>query len=300
MDDDGGNLFETSPIEETPAPETRRRPRFLVPAIAIVAAVVLVVAGVVVLGGDDEPTPVELLGAAPAAAREAKTALMTLTADISGQGQSATMEGKGAVDFVTGSSTLEMTMFGTSMEMRMIDSRLYLHMDELGQVPGLDASWISVPVPKAADGGAQLGVGASGAGMLDALAGVSEDGIEELGDDTIDGQDVTGYRVTVDLDKALDQLPEDQRADLEIAREQMANMGLESWPMEVWLNDDGLPARISLKMKMTGVDVDMRVDFSDYGADVDVSAPDPDDTRAFDSITEMQQELGALGAGASS
>jgi hypothetical protein len=53
-----------------------------------------------------------------------------------------------------------------------------------------------------------------------------------------------------------------------------------------------------MTMAPDGASIEMQMDFTDFGTDVDIAAPDPDDTRAFDSITEMQQELSAMAAGA--
>jgi hypothetical protein len=289
--------YEDAPIQsdaEGAAP-ARRRLRWLLP-VGIAAVIALVAVGIVLASRDEEPTPVELLSAAPAAAREAKTALITMKATAGGQGQSMSFDGTGAIDFVTGNQSMEMSLLGTKLEIRMIDGTMFMHLPDVGRPPGFTQSWISVPMPKGAEAN-QLQLGADGAGMLDGLAGVSADGIEELGADTIDGEDVDGYKVTIDLDKAIERLPEDEQDDLAFARDQMAAMGLDEWPMEVWLTQDGLPARITMTMQSSGVDVDVRMDFSDYGTDVDLAEPDPADTRAYDSLTEMQQDLGAVGAG---
>jgi hypothetical protein len=214
-----------------------------------------------------------------------------MTVEASGQGESMSFDGTGAIDFVSGASSLEMSLPGFTLEMRFIEGRMYMHLPEVGRPPGMTESWVSVPIPGAAGGGTQSQLGVDSAGYLESLAGVSEDGIEELGEQTIDGVETTGYHVEIDMDRAMAQLSPEEQADLEAAREQMDAMGLDSWPMDVWLTDDGLPARLGMNMDMTGVQVEVQVDFTDFGTDIDVAVPDPEDTREFDDVTEMQQEL---------
>ena len=125
MADTAGTLLEPIPEDDAPA---RPRRRLGLAIVGVLAALVLVVVGLVVLGGNDEPTPVELLSAAPDAAREARTALMAMTVEASGQGQSMSFDGTGAIDFVSGASSLEMSRPGFTLEMRFIEGRMYMHL----------------------------------------------------------------------------------------------------------------------------------------------------------------------------
>ena len=63
-----------------------------------------------------------------------------------------------------------------------------------------------------------------------------------------------------------------------------------SFPMDVWIDDDGLPRRFTMDLTIPGTgSVSMRMDFSDYGRAVDVSAPPASETMSM-------QELQSLGA----
>ena len=135
--------------------------------------------------------------------------------------------------------------------------------------------------------GAGFGPTNNPAQMMEALRGISDD-IEELGTEEVRGEDTIHYRAVVDLERALEQVPEKLKPQVEA---QLSDMG-GTMPVEVWLGEDGLVRRLSLDMvellakasaesgtKMEGGS--MVMDFFDYGADVQVEVPDSSDTTSF-------------------
>ena len=63
-----------------------------------------------------------------------------------------------------------------------------------------------------------------------------------------------------------------------------------TFPMDVWIDGDGLPRRFTMELKIPGAgSVAMRMDFTDYGRSVDVSAPPASETISM-------QQLQSLGA----
>jgi hypothetical protein len=278
--------------------DEREEPRsvFLRPVLAAAIILVLIVGVVVAIGGDERDDPLALLSAAPDAAAEAGTARMVMTMTTGGEGVTMDVGAEGLIDFVTGNSVMTMELpMGFDMEMRIVDGVMYMRIpEEAGPMMGVDAAWIGVPLP----GGAQESMAAFGGissptGFLDSLRGVQGD-IEELGTETVNGQEATGYRVTVDLADALDELPADQREELESVADQLPE-GFTTWPMEVWLNDAGLPVREVMDLEIMGADMHMQFDLTDFGVDETIEAPPAAETHLFDSYEDLMDLGGGVG-----
>ena len=258
-----------------------------------VLAVIVLLGGLLVVLADDGGSggdPAVLLSGAPDAARDAGTARIAMTTSASGLGISMDVVGEGLIDFETGNMTFEMQMFGTSMEMRAVDRMLYLRLPEAGRSPGMTHSWVGMP--------AEAGAGFTGppltgaGGFLDALRGMSDD-VTELGRNEVNGYEATGYRVTIDMARAVEQAPESSRDELEDALSQMRAMGLERWPMEVWVTDEGLPVRMVMETPVQqGLEVRVQIDLTDFGIDVDIERPPSEDTLVVTDITDLNGLLG--------
>jgi hypothetical protein len=122
------------------------------------------------------------------------------------------------------------------------------------------------------------------ADVLESLRGAGD--VQKLGTEEIDGVETTHFRAQIDTSKALDKLSTAQRDQAGAFLKQMGS----SYPMDVWIDGDGLPRRFALDLTIKGSgSVSMRRDFSDYGAPVDVSAPPADSTISM-------QDLQGLGA----
>jgi hypothetical protein len=98
--------------------------------------------------------------------------------------------------------------------------------------------------------------------------------VTTLGTSTIRGVKVTGYKATVDLKKAAAK----QGAMAQKALTTLSEHGVDSIPVEVWLDSAGRVVREHSTLTMTGVGsgsmtVDSTTDLSDYGTPVHISAP---------------------------
>lgn len=267
--------------------------------LGIVAVVVLAIGAVVVLAGDDgggDVDAVSLLGAAPGAARDAGSARIVMRTETSGNGMSFTMDATGVTDFESGDMSLEMSMMGQDIELRSVDGTSYMRMPQLTQAAGITQSWVAMP---AETGGQAMSLTGptSVTGFLDAMRGMSNDDIEELGAREVNGYDAHGFRITVNLEKALEQLPEEQRADAEAGLAQMQTMGLSEWPMEIWVTDDALPVRWVMEMDVQGIDSTMTMDLTDFGVDATVVAPPEADVLRVSDQAELQRLLGGMSTG---
>ena len=93
--------------------------------------------------------------------------------------------------------------------------------------------------------------------------------------------------------RAVEQAPESSRDELEDALSQMRAMGLERWPMEVWVTDEGLPVRMVMETPVQqGLEVRVQIDLTDFGIDVDIEPPPSEDTLVVTDITDLNELLG--------
>lgn len=88
--------------------------------------------------------------------------------------------------------------------------------------------------------------------------------------------------------KTSEVLPE-KEYDALIAAVKLA--GLKGYDTEVWVDEDGYPARMDVDMNMGIGSMELRADYSDYGAATTVKAPPAEDT--FD-LLGMLEELEGL------
>lgn len=92
----------------------------------------------------------------------------------------------------------------------------------------------------------------------------------------------THYRAHVSVEKAIEQLPQEQRdmagAQLKALREQF---GLDTYPVEVWIDNDGLIWRQSSTLDFGEGSMTMSLDILEYG--VEVSVKEPPASEVFDS-----------------
>lgn len=254
--------------------------------IALCAAVVAVAAigcGDPDGGTSGSPESLEALAAAADKVSDAGSSAVTMSMTMDVGGQKIDAEAEGAFDWIEETGEMTMTMTGAGLpgevEMKMIvdGDTAYMKMPEgLGTVSG----WYRM------DAG-DVGSGVGGANQLsqdpskfvDFLRGASEGGVEDLGTEEIDGVTTRHYKADLSFEKMLDQAP-DQEA-VEEMREQLETLGdMDSIPAEVWIDEDGLPRRMTMSMDLGDEgSMDISLDMFDYGIEVDVEPP-----KAFEEL----------------
>ena len=127
---------------------------------------------------------------------------------------------------------------------------------------------------------------------------------EEVGPETIDGTPTTHFRVTVDLNEALAEVPASQRRHLRAAiRELRAQAGadLSEIPMDVWIADDGTLKRLTYDLSLDGlegvegaVSISAEMTVTDIGARFRIEPPPADQvTDLSEHFTDLWSGLGA-------
>jgi hypothetical protein len=207
----------------------------------------------------------------------------------------ASFTGEGAFDYrrqrgrivydMSGLSKVDPELKGLGrMEMIFDGLVFYMQMDSLRtQVPG-GRSWLKIDLRKAG-AGADLGslspLGQSPAQQLDYLRAASKK-FERKGKEEIRGVETTRYLVVVDVRKAAqlgaESAPPEFRDQIRRkVAEAVGRTDLEELPMEVWIDDEGLPRRIETMFGSTilgdGGTMNMSMDLFDFGVKVDVTPP---------------------------
>lgn len=224
--------------------------------------------------------------------------IMANVADLAGQvdkgattGNSAkiTMEGsmQGQAIKATGayqlkpSVAMDMTMNTPEGDMHMvlIDNALYIQLPEQERAQMGGKPWVKI----SADGDDPISKMLGGAlkSMSDSVDVVKQ--VQQFKDagtitksqqEALGGQQVVHYWIDVDVEKlaALQQDPTTKSA-----MEALAKQGTKTLKYELWVQSDGLPAKIATQMPVgAGQPVTVTVGFTDWGKPVNVQAPPAD------------------------
>jgi hypothetical protein len=93
---------------------------------------------------------------------------------------------------------------------------------------------------------------------------------QELGHQQVNGAATTHYRVTVEAQKLVDAQPTD--AAKEALRKALAQANVQSFPIDVWVGDDGFLRRLEFDLPQAG-GLKLTEDLSGFGSDVSVDLP---------------------------
>jgi hypothetical protein len=179
--------------------------------------------------------------------------------------------------------------FDEPMQMVVDGDIAYLRMPMLQSLTGT-TGWLSLTPEELGQAGASFG-GAPGATdpsqLLEWLRGVSDD-VEEVGTEEVRGVETTHLTATVDLQKALDELPAEQREQL---AGQLGDIDA-AVPVDVWIDGDSLVRRMEMDLTqlmgqaMGGAagSAMMRMELFDYGEEVTIEVPDASEVTPFSDV----------------
>lgn len=275
----------------------------------------LVLTSLSVLGACAEgPAPVSPRDAvldAMSAVYEAGTLHQELKMSVTAEGQTFSFTGESDVDNERQQiqMTMDMGMLGGEMQIVMADGVVYMRSPVFQDAP---TEWISMD-PSKMDPAAAAQFGGFGAGTTDPsayaglFAGVFD--VEASGETEIGGVSTTHYVGSIDLARVLESFSDVVGGDvdagtkeqLEAAVEQFRSLGIdEKIPFEIWIDDEGLPRRQRITMDFGDLvpgagdaNMEMVVDYSDFGEPVDVDVPRPSE------VTDVTEQLAGKGAGGS-
>jgi LppX_LprAFG lipoprotein len=252
------------------------------------------------------------LRAAPDAAAEAGTAAFEMVMDMTVGGESIEVLASGAYDARNERMSLQMDLGGMFDEMASMTgesvpaefeeplhmiadgSTVYLRSPIFSLIGGSD-EWLSLTPDDLGLSAEQLGLGAGAydpSTILESLRGVTGEP-EVVGTEEVRGVPTTRYTATMDMAQALAELPDDQS---DLVESQLEQLGDDAVPVDVWVDDEGLPRRVQIDMSsiLAGESpgtssVLMTMEFFAYGEPVDIQVPSPDEVTAFSDV------LGGIG-----
>lgn len=177
------------------------------------------------------------------------------------------------------------------IRMLMIDGLYYMQFPDL---PG-GMGWVQMDPQDIAgatglDPSAASGTGVEATDWLGMLADVGE--VRELGPDTLFGLPVEGYRSTVGRETMID-LNLESGVITEQLADEMRRILPPTYDIDLWVDADGLPRRQTWNMSFSPLPGEppaafgYRIDFTDWGAPLEVTAP------PTESVITMDELLGA-------
>ncbi|MGB8945146.1 MAG: hypothetical protein WCD21_33685 [Streptomyces sp.] len=233
---------------------------------------------------DNRQSATQVVQATNAKTSKAGSAQVKLETTATSGGRSETIKGSGVMDFGDGTSRIELGQDGQRIEQRIVDKVLYQKPPKgSGGLPGGKA-WMKIDLERlqaaGGSGGSQVSDPADSFAYSKSL---SEKDVKKVGQEQVGGVKTTHYRVAVDVKKLAKGSPEQQKK----VRQQLGD----TVPMDLWIDGKGLMRRQQLEMSMPGkagggtsktsaekVEAKVVMNFSDFGTDVTVKAPEAADT----------------------
>jgi hypothetical protein len=266
----------------------RHRPfRLLTTLVVATACVTLASAGAAGAGSDDDLERIRQSGDELAKAGSASFRGRS-TQDGGGPGSRVTFDG--AFDFGerAGEYSARLSAFGVPSDEKvrglLVDGAIYLGIDALRDQPGFEATPVGVEWLKldAAILGASEIAQRDPSVSIDALRGATGK-VKRVGSERVRGARTTRYRVTLDVQQAVNSAPEDQRARVQAS---VGKLGSDTLPADVWI--DGKGRLRKLQLRLAGGAASNRgsvaFEFSDLGAPFTATRPPPSTVLDFGEI----------------
>jgi LppX_LprAFG lipoprotein len=182
----------------------------------------------------------------------------------------------------------QLTQNGSTAEFVLADKVMYLKMPFLsGMLPG-GKQWMKIDVAAAAK---QAGTSLGSFGQLDPQQWLQQllasNDTQKVGTDTVQGEQMTHYRTTIDPATALSKVPAAQRAAV---RKAMQQIGMSTIPVDVWVDGSGLLRRESLSLTfgqgLQNAAMKVTFDLHDFGSPVNVEVPPTD--QVYDALSALK------------
>jgi hypothetical protein len=295
-------MFATPSTEAGALQSHRPRRPVVIKALSLLLAVVLVGGGAFLLFGRHTDADAAVADAVNSALGS-RSADFTVSGSGSAAGQSFTLSGNGAIDFTQNDMQMSLTVSNGSQQVTeqavYLNKVIYLNLgNAVSQIiPG--KSWLSLDLSQLSqDGAAQsLGSGSSlGNDPAAALQALAQDGNKatDLGSSTIDGVTVEGYAVHLDAATLKAEIAKENLPSW--MQDAVASVSNPNVDYKVYVDASGRVVRMTTDTSETvsglSVNEGFSMDFSNYGASVNVSAPPAGDVESFQSF--LQQAAGSL------
>jgi hypothetical protein len=310
-----------SPLVENESPaETsvqRRRRHNPIRAVGVLGAAIVIVGGavalVVSLSGSGSPwdgvVPADFVVSATQTTLGQRTADLVFTGTVSAAGQSIPITGSGAADLSNPqqfSATIDIAMSGNKTEEREVvaNNQFYMAISSDGQdisnlIPG--KHWVTIPLPVST--GNSVGTGTSDPLAQMKMLATKGNIVTALGTKTIDGVTASGYSVTISRQNLLNAVQQYlPSSGLDAAAQQQIAQEAQNLPpptIKVWFDASKLLRRMSFTISQTQsgktVNVNLAMDFVNYGTPVSIHVPPPGDVATYNQFVSAAQALTGSG-----
>jgi hypothetical protein len=220
--------------------------------------------------GGQNVDPADFVDRLKTAAASLTTARFTMSMDMSGQ----SVQADGVLDMTGDQPAMQLSMdltgMGTPTDMRIVGGVMYIQDPTSGSGKYLKMDLNDPDGPMAGLGDAMDNYNPNE--MLGSLSPDTFQKVTDLGSDSVDGEQVEHYRVVVNTSAAtqmLKNLP--STASLP-----------KTLTYDMWLDSQDRMVKFTMLMKKVSR---VSATYSDYGADVHVTAPDPSDVMELPSTT---------------
>jgi len=281
---------------------TRRR---RIGALAVSGAAVLALGLGACGGGDDsasgpatsatsspatELTALQVVKASSEQSKAAGSGKFAFTMDGTAQGQALNFTGEGAFDIAKNAFEMKMALpaaaGGSNLTFRVVDGVAYLS----GAPLTAEGQWVKMPLDQ---------LGATGldtssmdpAKSLEQLQGVADD-VKEVAPTSVRGVQAKGYSGTIDAAAALALAPAAEQT--EEAKAAAAKLG--SIPFTLYVDDQNRPVRMTEKVTVEGSELNLSMDYYDWGSSVDVATPDPATVKDMPGLGALTGAPASAGA----
>lgn len=217
------------------------------------------------------PESLVSLAAAADEADEAGSAHIVIRATVGAQ---AALSMEGGIDFETEAAALTMDAAGFGLgpgTLQMVMKGKYIYM-KFPPGAGILKGWFRMDIADLP--GSESGMSLEPSQYLEFLREAAEDGVEEAGTEEIDGDETTQFQAEISLETFLAQMPKKEARKMRKLLDK-AGDEVESIPIAAWIDEDGLPRRITVEFPAgpAAREILMTAEFSDYGVPVDVKPP---------------------------
>ncbi|MFD0370524.1 hypothetical protein [Streptomyces sp. NPDC127114] len=248
------------------------------------------------------------------AARSAKVSMTMSMEGVGAQSGTVTMTGvqgwdPAALDITMKGSLLGGGKPGAPEQVRMVmrDNVMYMDLGAEAAAKMDGKRWMKIDMKAAADAGGDKNLRKQ---MTGGLENMNQDPAQQLallldspnlkhvGAEKVNGMETQHYKGTLTFEQMLKANKSSKLLSKEQYDELVANVrktGLKGYDTEVWVTEDGYPARMDVGMTMAQGTVHMRADYTDYGAArAAVRVPPAEDTV---DLFAMLQEAGRTAEG---
>ena len=268
---------------------------------------IVAVALLVVAACGQSKTPVQIISGAPAAAAARGSARVSLESIVrlTGEGHTfSTVTRADGVSELGGARRGRMTLTVTTnpsagrglSPCEMISQGTIVYVKSREAAGG--KHWVKVDIAKVT-GIDPSALSSDPSAQLDYLKSVTGT-VKVLGHEDIRGVSTTHYQYTLDVNQFMARLPSSStRQQMQSA---LRELGITAFPLNTWIDEDGLPRRVSFDWKTTKqgatFDLSTRIDTYDYGTSASISPPGAGDVAT--SANPMSAFAECFGAPAGS